>query len=391
MNTILALGLILFAGFFCARFINKIKFPSVTAYLILGILIGPYVLNIIPKDLIGTSGFISNIVLSLIAFTIGQNFSRDTFLRIGRSIIWISVLEACGAWILVTFVFLLILRQPLYISLLFGAISAATAPAATLMVAREYNAKGPFTETLLGVVAIDDAWCLIIFAVSLAVSKGIYAHMSGSYMLIKTIFKALAEILGSFILGGCAGFTLNKLSRYIRTHGELLTYILGLILICSGLSIQLQLSVLLTNMFLGTVLVNIKQEENSRFFDVLKNIDHPLYLIFFVLAGAHLDISLLTRLGLIGTAYTLFRVAGKALGAWLGGKISHAEAGIRKYMGLALVPQAGVALGTALIAQAQFPEAGNFILTTIVATTVVYEIIGPLCTKIALKKAGEIG
>lgn len=391
MNTLLALGIILFLGFFSARFINKIKFPSVTAYLILGILIGPYVLNIIPKDIIETSGFISNIVLSLIAFTIGQNFSRDIFSRIGRSVIWISTLEACGAWVFVTLIFFTVLGQPFYIALLFGAISAATAPAATIMVTREYNAKGPFTETLLGVVAIDDAWCLIIFAVSLAVSKGIYTHMAGSYMVIKTIFKALVEILGSFLVGGCAGFILHKLSRYTRTHGELLTYILGLILICSGLSIQFHLSVLLTNMFLGAVLVNIKREDNSRFFDILKGIDHPLYLIFFVLAGAHLDISLLTKLGLIGAVYILFRMAGKALGAWLGGSVSQAETKVRKYMGLALVPQAGVALGTALIAQAQFPEAGNLILTTIVATTVIYEIIGPLCTKIALRKAGEIG
>lgn len=390
MNIILGLGIILFFGLFSARFINKIKFPSVTAYLILGILIGPYALNIIPKDLTQASEFISNVVLGLIAFTIGQNFSRDIFSRIGKSVMWISILGAIGPWVFITLIFLLI-GQPLYLALLFGAISAATAPAATVMVIREYKAKGPFTETLLGVVAIDDAWCLIIFAVSLAVSKGIYAHLAGSYVVIKTISGALGEILGSFILGGCAGLLLHKLSRYTRTHGELLTYILGLILISSGLSIQFHLSVLLTNMFLGAILVNISQEENNRFFDILKGIDHPLYLIFFVLAGAHLDISLLPRLGLIGMVYIVFRIIGKVLGAWIGGVISLAEVRIKRYMGLALLPQAGVALGTALIAKAQFPEIGNLILTTIVATTIIYEIIGPLCTKIALRKAEEIG
>lgn len=389
MNTILSLGFILLIGFFSARIIYKIKLPAVTVYLILGIVAGPSLYNLLSPDLLKSSGMISNIVLGFIAFTIGQNFLRDTFKRIGKQVLWISVLEATGAWVLVTLFFFIVLRQPLYISLIFGAISAATAPAATVMVVRETNAKGPFTETLLSIVAIDDAWCLIIFALSLAVAKALFIHATSAFFMLKTLVHALVEIGGSFILGGCLAYLLYKLSKYTRTQAELLTYLLGFILLNTGLALQLHLSVLLANMFLGAVLVNL-DPSGFKFFDILKSIDPPLYVIFFVLAGAQLEISMLTKLGLLGLGYIVFRVLGKTTGAFIGGQISNAAPGIKKYIGLGLVPQAGVALGVALIAQEQFPEIGGLILTVIVATTVVYEIIGPICTKIALHKAGEI-
>lgn len=389
MNTILGLGFILIAGLFSARLINKIGFPAVTAYLLLGISIGPSVFKLIPKDIIVASGLISNIVLGIIAFGIGQNFSRDNFRKVGKSVIWISVLEACGAWILVTLIFLVILRQPFYLSLLFGAISSATAPAATVMVIREYRAKGNFTDTLLGVVAIDDAWCLIIFAISLAISQAIYAHMLATFFLIKVFLNSILSIFGAFILGGIVAMLLSYLSRYLRTQTELLIFTLGFVFLNIGIAIWLKLSVLLANMFLGAILVNI-HKTSFNFFDSLKTVDSPLFLLFFVLAGANLEIGLLPRLGLIGSAYLVFRIIGKVTGARLGAHISNASNSIRKYLGLGLVPQAGVALGCALIAKSDFPEVGSMIFTTIVATTVIYELIGPLCTKYALHKAGEI-
>lgn len=389
MNTILSLGFILLTGFFSARILHKIKLPAVTAYLLLGIIIGPSLCNFLSTDLLESSGLISNIVLGFIAFTIGQNFLRDTFTRIGKQVLWISLFEASGAWVLVTLLFVFILRQPLYVSLTFGAISAATAPAATVMVIREYNAKGPFTETLLGIVAIDDAWCLIIFAISLAVAKALYIHVDSAYFLLKILLHSLIEIGGAFILGGCFAWLLSKLSKYAHTTEQSLIYLLGFLLLNTGLGMELHLSVLLANMFLGAILVNL-DPENFRFFDILKRIDPPLYLIFFVLAGSHLDISVLTKLRLLGIGYLVSRVLGKSVGAWIGGQISHSTTSIKRYMGLGLVPQAGVALGVALIARAEFPEVGGLVLTVIVATTVVYEIVGPVCTKIALQRAGEI-
>ena len=164
---IFSLGIILLLGLAAAKLIHRIKVPSITAYLLLGIIIGPYALNLVSQGILDSSGLISNVVLGFVAFSIGQNFLISTFRRIGRDILWISILGACVPWILVTLAFLFILKQPFYIAFLFGAISSATAPAATMMVVREYRARGSFTDTLLGVVAIDDAWCLIIFAVSL--------------------------------------------------------------------------------------------------------------------------------------------------------------------------------------------------------------------------------
>lgn len=389
MNTILGLGFIFLAGLFSARLINKVKFPAVTAYLLLGILIGPSLFNLIPKEMLAASGLISNIVLGIIAFGIGQNFSKENFHSIGKSVLWISILEACGAWILVSIIFLVVLRQPFYISLLFGAIASATAPAATVMVIREYRAKGSFTNTLLGVVAIDDAWCLIIFAISLAISQAIFAHMVAVSFLIKVFFNSLLSIIGAFVLGAITAISLYYFSRFIRTQTELLIFTLGFVLLNIGIAIWLHLSVLLANMFLGAILVNTHQS-SLKFFDNLKMIDSPLFLLFFVLAGANLEIDILSKLGLIGLAYLISRVGGKIIGASLGAHISNASASIRKYLGLGLVPQAGVALGCALIAKSDFPEVGSMIFTTIVATTVIYELIGPLCTKYALHKAGEI-
>jgi len=390
MNAILSFSFILLVGLLSAKLIGRMKFPSVTAYLVIGILIGPSIFNLISPSLINNSGFISNIVLSFIAFSLGQSFSRESFKRIGRPVLWTSILEACGAWLLTTLSFWLILKQPFYLSLVFGAIASATAPAATLMVVREYRAKGIFTDTLLGVVAIDDAWCLIIFAISLAIARAVHFHMLSALFLVKVVFLSLLEIFGALILGGGIAWAMKRFSRYIRTQAELLTYTLGFILLNAGLAIYLHLSVLLASMFLGGVLVNIDRE-SSKFFNSLNSIDSPLYLIFFVLAGASLEIAVLPKLGMIGLVYIVFRSLGKIWGASIGAKIANAGHSVRKYLGLALLPQAGVALGTALIAKATFPEIGGIIITTIVTTSIIYELFGPLCTKFALKKAGEIG
>ena len=388
MNTILGLGFILLAGLFSARLINKLRFPAVTAYLLLGIFIGPSILNLTSQELINSSGFISNIVLGLIAFGLGQSFTREFFRNIGRPVLWISILEAVLPWVLVTLSFFFILKQPFYVALLFGAIASATAPAATVMVVREYKAKGRFTDILLGVVAIDDAWCLIIFALSLALSKALAFHSSNTF-IFKVIFHSLIEIVGALMLGGLIACFATLFSKFIRTQTELLIYTLGFILLTTGLAILLHLSVLLANMFLGTVLININKSD-LEFFDILKLIDSPLYLLFFVLAGANLEIGLLKGIGITGIIYIFFRTTGKTVGSVWGGYIVKVEDRIRRYLGLGLLPQAGVALGCALIAKSDFPEVGSMIFTTIVATTVIYELFGPLCTKYALHKAGEI-
>lgn len=389
-NSLFSLGLILLIGLLAGKLVHRIKLPSVTAYLLLGILIGPSLLNLVSEGILGASGLISNCVLGFIAFSLGQNFSVEGIKRIGRTVLWISIFEATGAWILVTLAVFLLFRIPIYVALLFGAIASATAPAATVMVIREYKARGNFTDALLGVVAVDDAWCLIIFAISLAIAQAVESAGSMTNALfLETVTGALLHIFGAFLLGGFVSWVLSSFSIYARTQAEFLIYVLGFIFLNTGLAIYFGLSVLLANMFLGAALVNINRV-SFKFFDTVRAVDSPLYLLFFILVGANLEIGKLATLGLLGATYILTRSAGKIGGAYMGGLISGASTRFKSYIGLALLPQAGVALGVALAAKATFPQWGGMILSTIIATTIVYEIIGPVCTRFALEKAGEI-
>lgn len=391
-NTVFSLGFILLIGLLSAKFIRKLKIPTITAYLILGVIIGPSLLNFVSPGIIKSSGLISNVVLSFIAFSLGQNFSMDRFKKIGKSVLSISIGKVLGAWILVTLSIWLFLKQPFYVALIFGAIAPATAPAAIVMVTREYKARGNFTDTLLGVVAIDDAWGIILFAFCLAIAKSLAGAQE--VMVTSALSGALhvgIEIIGALALGGILAWLLSKLSKYITNPSDLLIYTLGFIFFNTGVAIYFGLSVLLANMFLGAVLVNINRT-SFKFFDALRSIDSPFYLLFFVLVGANLELSILQSISIIGLVYVFTRLPGEMIGASIGAWASKADERIKKYIGLGLAPQAGVALGLALIVKSTFTDKGigDMIFSTIVATTIVYELIGPLCTKYALKKAGDI-
>ena len=386
MNTILGLGFILTFALFLTKFTEKIKTPAITAYLILGILIGPYVFKLIPGSILKTSGFISNIALSLIAFSIGQNFSKQAFRQIGNQVVWISLLAALGAWVFVI-VGLLFLKIPFYVCIIFGAIAAATAPAALIMVIRENKAKGRFTDILMGVVALDDAWGLIIFSISLALARAIHLHLSSS--LIRVIGSSLLEIGGSFLLGGVIAIIFSFLSKFLKNQTELLIYTLGLVFLTAGLALRFHISVLLSCMFLSAIIVNMNKE-SFKFFEIIHTVDWPIYLLFFVLAGANLEVDILAKIGLIGIMYLVTRVVGKFVGTYIGARASNADVDVRRYLALAQLPQAGIALGMALIVKSDFPEFGSMIFTTIAATTIIYEIIGPFFVKMALQKAKQI-
>jgi NhaP-type Na+/H+ or K+/H+ antiporter len=387
MNTILSLGLIFLFALLAAKLIHLVRLPMVTAYLIMGILIGPQVGNLINPRILEASGLFSEFVLGVIAFVIGENFSLGQFRRLGKSVLWISVGEVLVSWGLVSLSLRLLLGQPLYLCLLFGAIAPATAPAATIMVIREYKSKGILTDTLLGVVAVDDAWGLILFAISLAMAKELYyvTHLHP----LKVVGFALLKVLGSFIIGGVLGWIFTISSRFARHREETLIYTLGFILLGVGLSKLADASVLLTNMFFGATVVNL-HPRGRRFFDLIKDVDFPLYLLFFVLAGASLELGALKQLSLVGLAYFFTRPLGEWLGAWLGASVAKSVKVVKRYLGFGLIPQAGVALGMAVYVKAAFPEAGAVILSVIIGTTVLYEIVGPIFTKFALQRAGEI-
>jgi Kef-type K+ transport system membrane component KefB len=390
MNAELGLSLIILGGFLAAKLFSTAKIPAVTAYILVGIAIGPQGLNVMPEGILAASGFISDVVLGLIAFSIGRYFSLHQFKRLGKLILYISILAAVGSMGLVTLAIFFIAREPLYMALLFGAISCATAPAATLMVVEETRSRGPLTDTLLGVVAIDDAWCLIIFAVSLVVAKTLALGVTTHMAIFVEVGLAVAEIAASLILGTIFAWILHHYSSRVKDPSDLEILTLGIILLTVGAAVSLDLSVLLSCMTLGIVLINISPE-GFRFFDILHPVDTPLYLIFFVLAGALLEIGLLKEAGILGATYIVFRVLGKMGGAYLGGVVSgDAGLAVGRYIGLGLLPQAGVALGVALLAREQFPGVGDLIFSTIVATTVIFELLGPIATRAALSLAKEL-
>jgi Kef-type K+ transport system membrane component KefB len=389
MNVVLALSLIFLGGFLAAKLFRTAKIPAVTSYILLGIAIGPSGLGIIPEGILAASGFISDVVLGLIAFSIGRYFSFDHFKQIGKPVMYISIMAALAPLCLVILGMFFFLNEPLYLAILFGAISTATAPAATLLVVEETKAKGPLAETLVGVVAIDDAWGLIIFAISLMAAKAIVVEESTGFQLIVITGLALAEILASLAIGIAFAVILHHYSRKVVDPSDLEILTLGVMLLTVGAATHFDLSVLLSCMALGAALININPQ-GFKLFDSIHPIDTPLYLIFFVLSGALLELNMLKEIGLLGTAYIFFRVVGKVGGSYLGGKISGAKDTVKRYIGLGLLPQAGVALGVALIARDQLPQAGDLIFSTIVATTVIFELFGPLATRTALELAGEV-
>ncbi len=359
-----------------------------TAYLLIGIVIGPYVLNIIPGKIMAASDFISNFVLGMIAFTLGSNFKKESMIKAGRSVLWISILEAGFAWLLVTLVmvlYFLVRRLPIHPALVLGAAAAATAPAATVLVVREYRANGPVTEMLLKVVAIDDTWCLVFSALAIAFANAFYVGV----FHVGVVVDAFLEIIAALVMGGVLAFLLYHLVNLIVNREEVLVLIAGLIFLSVGLSLRLRVSPLLTSVTFGIIAANVVK--NSEFyFDTLIRVDMVLFLAFFVLVGANLDLSVVPSIGLIGILYIIFRIIGKFLGVKLGAWISNAGRNVSNYLVWGLVPQAGVALGVALSAKALYPRFGELIFTTITATTVVYELFGPIAAKYGLKKAGEI-
>lgn len=388
MNSLLSAGLILLLGFIGARTLKIVRLPNVTAFLIVGIIIGPQILNLVSVDIFTASEFFSNLVLGLIAFSLGENFRFDKMRQGMKQVMWISIVAALGAWILVSaalITYFIAIEIPLYPAIVLGAAASATAPAATVLVIREYRTSGILTELLLKVVAIDDAWCLIFAAMAIAVGKAMRADVFD----IAIIFSGLGEIFGALLIGGLLGYVASRLSRFVRTREELLIYTLGLLLFNVGLSIALEVSVLLSAMMMGLVMVNMARE-NYKFFEVLRSVDTPLYLAFFIISGAHLDFGILYKMGIAGILYVVFRTIGKVYGAKLGAKLSDTPKPAADWIGLSLAPQAGVALGIGLVAKTTFPDFGDYIFTIIAATSVVFELVGPLLTKYSLTKAGEI-
>ncbi|HBL06162.1 MAG TPA: cation/H(+) antiporter [Clostridium sp.] len=290
------------------------------------------------------------------------------------------------AVVVVTLVMITVFKQPLAFSLSLGAIASATAPAATIMVLKQYRAKGPLVNTLIPVVAIDDAIAVIAFGIALSIAKAL-TNGTGA-LTVMSIMNPFIEIIGSAVLGIILGFVLAFINRLSNSREQTMSMAIGVILLAIGLANKLHLSGLLTCMVMGGTISNIT-DGKTKLLTVLDEFTNPIFIAFFTISGLELDMSVLKTVGIIGAGYVIARVIGKVLGAYLGAKIAKSEPIVKKYLGLTLVPQAGVAIGLALIVQNELPAYGTQIRTIILAGTVIYELIGPLCTKIAIFKAGE--
>jgi len=385
MNPLLILSISMTCGLIIAKLLNHFKLPAVTGYLIAGLLLGPSFFNIISHEAMMELDFISEIALGLIAFHIGGNFSIPHIKKLGKQVITITFFQAFITTILVTIVVYLFSKNFAF-SIMLGAISAATAPAATLMVIREFKAKGPLTETLIAVVALDDMLCLFIFSIASAIAK---IFESNIFSLKTALLVPFLELGGSILLGCFLGFLVVYMAKKSKATNELMVLAASAILLGSGIAQLLHLSELLTCMSIGAIIANLAKN-HYRIFDIVESITPPIYILFFTMAGIHLDITVLKTIGVLGIFYILARALGKFIGSYIGSVVSNAPIVVKKYLGIGLLPQAGVAIGLSMIVGMTFPSFGQTLTNLVMGAVFVYEIIGPICTRIILTRAGEI-
>lgn len=378
-----SLSIILLAGFLLTRITKIAKLPNVTGYILAGVLIGPYVLKLIPYDMVENMGFISDIALAFIAFSVGRFFKKEIFRETGLGVITITLLESLLAGVLIASSMHYVFHLDWDFSLLLGAIATATAPASTIVTIRQYHARGNFVNILLQVVAFDDAVCLIVFSIAIAIIN------TGASVLVSEIAHPIIQNIGALAIGFLSGFILSKLVTPTRSEDNRLILTVSFLLGISGLCAAFDISPLLSCMLFGAVYINMTKDKG-----LYKQIDRftpPILSIFFVVSGMNLDLVSLGASGLIGVSYFIIRIVGKYLGAYIGCIITQRPQSISRFLGLALIPQAGVSIGLAFLGKRVLPSnTGNMLLTIILSSSVLYELIGPACAKLALICSGSI-
>ncbi|WP_423190269.1 cation:proton antiporter [Alkalibacterium sp. f15] len=387
VSNILYIAIVLLVGLVFGQLATFIKLPSVTGYLLGGLLVGPSLLNGLTSEVLESFEIVPQIALAFIAFTIGSSFKRSYFKRVGLTPVIIAIFEASFAVIIVTSG-LLLFGVELPFAIMLGAIAAATAPAATIMVIKEFKAKGPVTETLLSVVALDDAIALILFGFASTIAKSLL-EVDGEFSLFLSILNPFLDIFYALVVGTILGLIMKWPLKLFRTSSNRLIILITFVFLGSGLSAFFGISELLTIMVMGAVLTNISSAASSMI-ELSDRVTAPIYVMFFVVSGAELNLAIIPSVGFIGIAYILLRVVGKISGTYVGAKITHAPETVGRYLGATLIPQAGVAIGLTAIAESVVPMYAVQIKVVVLSATLIYELVGPLITKIALTKAGEI-
>ena len=398
MNSVLAVGILMIVGLFGGFVARKIKFPTISGYIITGI--GLSLLNVIPRELInGELNVITDVSLGIIGYLVGGGLKLKRLKKLGKVILSITPFEAMGAWMFVTaliaFLGPFIIPNPnlhqsyLPMALVLGAISCATAPAATVAIIHEYRASGPFTTTLLAIVALDDAAAVIAYAIGSSIAETLIAGFK-SIPWHRILMPPAVNIFGSILLGTALGFGLIYITRFAKTRQKLLVMVLGMILLCVGAAKALGISSILANMALGFVITN-KMKSSENMFGVINDIEDIIFAVFFTLAGLHFDLGVIKTAGILAVLLFIGRCSGKFAGVYLGASISHSPLAVRKYLGFGLLPIAGVTVGLAMLVKQHpaFSGIESIMINGILASVIINELVAPPLTKYAIFKAGE--
>ena len=380
---ITTLGALLLLGLVGDLVSRALPLPRVTLLVLFGIVIGPPGLDLLPREASTWYPLISDLALLMVGFLLGGKLSRTTLAGVGRPVLTISAFEVVGVS-LVVFAGLVVAGVRLEVALLLAGIAPASAPAAVIGVTEQLRAQGRYTDTLLGVVALDDAWGLIVFSLLLASAQAI----GGDGDALGALAHGGRELGGAVLVGLAVGVPAAYVTGRLQPGEPTQAEVLGVVMLAGGLALWLEASFLLAAMLVGAVIVNLAAHHDRPFREIA-NLEWPFMVLFFILAGASLEVAQLAAVGWIGVLYVALRAGGLLAGAYLGGLRGGAEPRVRRWMGLAIMPQAGVALGMALVAGNAFPELRDTILPLVIGSTVVFELIGPALTRLAIVRAGE--
>ena len=389
MDELTSLGLILLLALLAGHLVKVVRIPEVTGYILAGIALGPSILGWVSAENLLALEVLSEVALGLILFSIGSVFEFSRFRRLGRQFLNLTLVESALAAALVT-IGVLVLGQPWQVALLLGAIAIATAPASTLMVIRELDSSGPLTDNLLGIIAINNLFCITAYAV-VAAAIDLASGLGG-----RSIFDALYlaayplvwQLVGSAAWGYLVGMLLAGWSTQVRETGEMLILLAGSILLCVGVSRLLDLSPLIASLAVGATMINLSGG-SRRLFETLAGTDPPFYAIFFVLAGADLDLALVPAMGVVGLVYVGGRSLGKFAGAVAGARWLQLEPSVQRFLGFGLLAQAGLAVGLTLQIEGRYEAYAPSVSTVVLASVAIFEMFGPISTRFALMRAGE--
>lgn len=387
LDLFLKISIIILVGLLGGRIAKKFGLPSVSGYIVAGLLLGPSFIDLVSNEGLNSLGFITDIALAAIAFSIGNEFLLSDMKKVGNKIFLLTIAEVIGALVIVFMTMYFLFNQSFEFSIVIASMSAATAPAGIVMVIRELRADGPLVKTILPVVALDDALGIMVFSVALSIAK--MTSGLADFTLIQIVSDPLIEIFGSLLLGFLLGLGLTYLANKAKGRDELLKISLAFILAAVGAANFFNMSPLLTAMMMGGTLVNL-MHNSKRVFDNINSFTPPINLLFFTLAGMSLDLKILASVGMLGIGYILARAIGKILGAGVGAKALGESETIQKYLGLSLLTQGGISIGLSVIVRNELPQFSQSIVTVILFSVLVFEILGPILAKIAITKAGEV-